>query len=309
MSNDLAKISIFSQKCLSRVVSADFIAYQFYGKINQSMRGKLNVKPYKSAGKIILVFVLSAVFIIALNVTGFSKNVKAFFFSVSSPIQKTFWQAGKNISDFTSGIFKVNTLKKEIEILTFENQELMGQIIAIFEIKKENEALREALGLGLEKEFNLILAQIISKDVSQDSVLIDRGLKDGIAEGMPVITGQKVLLGKIGQVYDRFSEVIFISNKESSFDAKVFKEEDEVFGIIKGTGRGGLYFDLIPKNKEIVENDIIVTSVLGGVYPAGLLVGEIEKINRSDRDPFQAAEIRPIFNIKDLNYLFILTEW
>jgi rod shape-determining protein MreC len=274
------------------------------------MRMRPNIKLYQNIKKIIAVSVLLAIIVIVSNFTGFSKNIKNFFFLISSPIQKSFWQAGKNVSVYFAGILGVRILKKELDNLHLKNQELLSQIVTMIELKKENEVLREALGLGLEKEFQLMLAQIISKDISQDSILINKGKKDGVLEGWPVITGQKekVLLGKIGQVYDRFSEVILISNKKSSFDAKI--SDTEIYGIVKGEGNFKLYLDLIPKDKAIFEGkDVIITSALGGVYPQGLLVGEIKTISKSDTDPFQRAEITPFFNIKDLDYLFIITEW
>jgi rod shape-determining protein MreC len=274
---------------------------------------RLNIKPGNKEKKTIAIFVLFFILIIFFNFSGFSDNIKNFSFFVSSPIQKIFWPVGKNISDFTSGVLKTGVLKKEIEILHHENQELIGQIISLIELRKENKALREALGLGLEKEFDLMLARATGKDIFRDSILIDKGSKDGVFEGLPVITRGKALSGRIGQVYDNFSEVILISNKESSFDAKIFEESaDEsrqVYGIAKGKGGFGLYFDLIPKDQNVFERDIVVTSALGGIYPPGLLIGEIKEVKKSDIDPFQAAEIKPAFDIKDLDYLFIIKEW
>lgn len=271
------------------------------------MRVRLNIKLYQNIKKIIVVLLLLAIVVAVLNFTGFSKNIKNFFFLISSPVQKSFWQAGKNVSDFAAGILEARVLKKELDNLHFRNQELLSQIIALKELKEENETLREALGLGLEKEFELMVVRVISKDISQDAILVDKGGKDGVLSGWPVITGQKVLLGKIGQVYDRFSEVILISNKESSFGAKI--PEKEIYGIVRGKGSFNLYFDLIPREKEISEAELVITSVLGGVYPQGLLVGEIKTIRKSALEPFQTAEITPFFNIKNLDYLFIITEF
>lgn len=258
--------------------------------------------------KFIALSILLAIFVVVLNLTGFSKNIKNFFFLISSPIQKSFWQAGKNVSVFFAGILEVRILKKELDDLHLKNQELLSRVVATMELKRENEVLRKALGLGLEKEFQLMLARIISKDISQDSILINQGKKDGVLETLPVITGQKVLLGRIGQVYDNFSEVILISNKKSSFDAKI--SDSEIYGVVRGEGNFKIYLDLIPKDEAIFEQgDVIITSALGGVYPQALLVGEIKTISKSDTDPFQKAEITPFFDIKDLDYLFIITAW
>jgi len=254
--------------------------------------------------RIAAIFLLLSILIVVLNFTGFSRNIKDFFFWLSSPVQKSFWQGGKNISDFLTSISKTGVLKKETENLRLENQELIGRIAGLIELEKENEVLREALALGLEEESELVLARVMNKDISQDSVLINKGGRDGVLNGMAVITEQKVILGRVGAVYDRFSEVVLISNKDSSFGARI--PEREIDGIIRGKGSFGLSFDLIPREKEIFENDVVVTSVLGGVYPPGLLVGKVKAIKKSDVDPFQSAEIRPAFDIYSLDYLFII---
>jgi len=254
--------------------------------------------------KTVAVLLVLSVFITVFNLTDLSGKAKNFFFWLSSPIQRSFWQGGKNVSDFLTGILRTGALKKEAEDLRLENQELLVRIAGLVEQEKENEVLREALGLALEKESELILARVMNKDISQDSILINKGEEDGVSGGMTVITEQKVILGKIGAVYGRFSEVILISNENSSFGATIL--EREVDGVIKGKGGSGLSFGLIPKEKEIFENDVVVTSVLGGVYPPGFLVGKVKEVNKSDVDPFQSAEITPAFDVGSLDYLFIL---
>ena len=158
------------------------------------------------------------------------------------------------------------------------------------------------MGIGLQKEFKLALTQVIGKDMSQDFLLIDKGVKDGISENMPVITQQKVLVGRIGETYDKFSKVMLISNKDSSFDAKV----NDISGIIKGQGNFKILFDLIPREKDLFQGDIVVTSALGGFFPGGLLIGEIKEVQKSDVEPFQQAEIESFFDISQTETLFII---
>ncbi len=202
---------------------------------------------------------------------------------------------------------EIKILKKELEAVYLENQALRGRIAVLAELKKENEDLRSALNIGLEKDFELELAQITGKDVSQDSILVDKGSKDGILKGFPVITSQKILLGRIGEVYENFSEVILISNKDSSFDAKI--QDKDASGIVKGEGNLRLYLDLIPKNKEISKGEFVVTTALGGIFPKGILVGEITEVEKTDIQPFQKAGIKPSFRIDGLDRVFIIKQW
>ena len=247
---------------------------------------------------LVLVFVL-------LNV--FQKETRGFFYSFSAPIQKVFWRAGDSTSNFFLGIFLSGNLKERADQLEASNQKLLSQIISLKESEQENQSLRKALEIELQKEFKLSLAQMISKDVSQDSILIDKGEKDNILKDMPVITEEKVLVGRVIDVYDKFSKVMLISNKNSSFDAK--EPGSLISGVIKGVGNGALFFDLIPSEAELNEGDVICTSSISGIYPEGLLVGKIKSIRKSDIESFQQAEIEPSFNLSSIENLFIITEF
>lgn len=257
--------------------------------------------------KISVILALLIAFFIVLNLTSFSIGVKNFFYLVSSPIQKTFWRAGDNLSDFFEVISEIGKLKKENEELLLKNQELLVENTRLKELKKENEVLRKALEVGLEKEFKLLLSDVIGKDISQDTLLINKGSKDGILKGFPVITQQKVLIGKCGEVYENFSRVVLISNKESSFDVKV--SDNDIQGVVKGEGNLKLFLDLVSQEEEIKEGAIVVTTVLGGIFPKGLLVGEIKEVLRSDIQPFQGAKIKPAFDIKEIETLFVITNF
>lgn len=260
------------------------------------------MKPFFLKTKIFLiVFIIS--FILFLNF--YKKEVKNFFYLISSPIQEVFWNTGESISDSFQNIFNRENLEKDNEKLRTENQELLLKTITLKELEKENNVLRQALKVGINEDFELVFASITAKDISEDTILINKGSNYGIKQGFPVITEQKVLVGKVQEVYKDFSRVILISNKNSSFDAEVL--ETEVLGIIKGKGDFALYLDLIPQEQEIKQGDLLVTADLKGIFPQGLLVGKISKIIKSDVKPFQQAEIEPAFNIKDLRNLFIIT--
>ena len=276
----------------------------------------------KNLFSLTIIIIIGLLLIFSLNF--FQKEVKGFFYFISSPIQKTLWRAGDRVSDFFELITEIKNLKREAdehsfidtlrcawanEELKLKNQELISQIAQLIELEKENEVLKEALGIGLEKEFKLALAEVVSKDISQDSILINKGSKDGIANNSPVITQQKTLVGKIGEVYENFSRVILISNKESSFDAKISDPENDISGVVNGKGNLQLFLDFVPQEKEIKEGDFIVTTSLGGIFPKGLLVGQIGKVLRSDIEPFQQAKIRPAFDIRELETVFIITDF
>ncbi len=191
-------------------------------------------------GKVLIVIVG---ILIVLSLNFFQKEVKGFFYFASSPIQRNLWQAGDNISDFFEGLFGSGSLKKQSDYFKLRIQELLAENTFLKELEKENQVLREALEIGLQKNFKLALVDVISKDVSGDALLINMGLKDDLLEGMPVVTSQKTLLGKVTEVYDSFSYVSLISDKESSFDAKI--SDTKITGVVKGKGNLKLELNFI----------------------------------------------------------------
>jgi rod shape-determining protein MreC len=253
-----------------------------------------------------VVLFLIAVFFI-LNLTGGAKSFREFFYSFSAPTQKNLWQAGVGVSDFFESIFQINNLKSDNESLKLENQELSAKVAELLKLKTENETLKNALQIGLEKEFRLVLAKVTNKEIGRDIILINKGARDGMSSGMPVVTEQKVLVGKITEVSDRFSKVMLITDKESVFDAKI--QDTKTEGVVKGASNFSAIFDLIPRDSEIKEGDLLITSVFGGIFPEGILAGKIIKVEKNDTDAFQKAQIQPIFDIKELGNLFIIVNF
>lgn len=260
------------------------------------------MKFFFKRGKILVLIVAGIILILSLNF--FQTEVKGFFYNISSPIQKTFLRAGDSISEFFGSVADIQNLKKENDELKSVVRALLAENVLLEELARENEILREALGIGLRDDFQLVLAEITGKDISQESIVIDQGSKDGLAPGMPVVTQEKILLGRIAEVYDNFSRVILISNKESSFDAKI--SGADVTGVARGRGGSKMEFDLVPQDKNIAVGDLLVSSALGGIYPEGLLAGSVKAVERDDVSPFYRIEILPSFNLQEIETVFVI---
>jgi rod shape-determining protein MreC len=245
--------------------------------------------------------------LLILSLNFFSREVKGFFYSVSLPIQNYFWQNGSRASNFLEAIFLSKNIKKENEELKIRLQDTTAELAALQETRRENQFLRESLDIGLQKEFKLFDSNVIGKDLNQDSVLINSGSRDGISKGMPVISQQKALIGQVTEVYEKFSRVLLITSKDSSLDAKI--SDSSISGVAAGKGGLKLYLELIPQDKDIKEGDWAVSSSFGGLYPAGLLVGLVKEIEKSDLESFQKAELSPFFDMASLDKVFIIVDY
>lgn len=255
----------------------------------------------------IILLVLILVIIVGINLANFDSEVKNFFYSISSPFQNWLSGISSNLCQWKEAIINFKKLEQENEKLKREILNLTSQNVALQELKKENKVLREGLEMDLQEPFSLVLVQVMEKNASQDFVLINKGKNSNLKEEMPVIDSQKVIWGKISEVYEDFSRVQLISHPESSFSAKV--KDKEISGFLKGKGNLKMAFDFVPQEKEINKGDVLVSSVLGNVLPKGLLVGKVKKVEKSDIDPFQKAEIEPFFSIKEEKFLFVITNY
>ena len=250
----------------------------------------------------ITLIILAVLFLFFLNF--YQKNIKNFFYSISLPIEKFLWQKGKENSNIFETMFRASKLEIENRDLKLKNQELFQDLVLLTELKKENETLRKALGIGLEKQFELIFSNVIGKDILNDYILINKGVEDGVLEELSVISAEKVLVGKIDEVYRNFSRVILISNPQISIPAEILDKKTNI--LVKGKGNGRIFADFIPLNLEISVGDVVFTTFTKETLPRGLLVGVLKEIKKEDIESFQQAEITPFFDVSQMDNLFIV---
>lgn len=228
--------------------------------------------------KIIILFLLLILFFI-LNLF----NVKELFYSLGENIQSSLWET-------------------DDDCILIENQELLSLIAKNEELKDENEFLRRSLGLKNYSEMDLISGRIISKDYMTDSILINVGENDGVRVGFPVVITDNILIGKISEVYNNYSRANLLSLKDNSTDVTV----NGAVALAKGKGKEIITLEMFPWDKELNEGDIILTSSLGGNYPAGLVVGKVKNHQKIDNEPFQISEIEKGYNLFSIDRVTIL---
>ncbi len=262
----------------------------------------------------ILLAIFGIIIVVSLNF--FQSEVKNFFYSISSPFQKSLLKFGNYASNFFEAVKEIKNQKNENEEMRRKIQEITAENEKLKDVFQENNVLREALLANPRKNFEYFISQIISKDIiSPDAILIKGGSEDDIKTGLPVITPQGALVGRVERVYSNFSEVKLISSKDFSFDVKVVKNDSDseakniIFGLAKGKGNLTIYLDKVQLEAEIKEGDTLTTAALGGIFPENLLVGKIGKVRKSDTEPFQQAEFSSFFDIKELEILFIISKW
>ncbi len=249
---------------------------------------------------IIVLLVILLLFII------WQTPVRSFFYSLTRPIGEWLWQKGEHSSGFLFGWWHFGQISRENEQLKEENFALLSKLTDFYGLQEENEKLRKAMDLELKQEYQFIEIKVFSQKngKEEETYLINKGQEDGITKGMPVINFEKMLVGRISEVYKNSSEMRLISHPSLKFSARI--QGADIMGLAQGSGEKQLGLGLIPKEKKLEEGQILITDGLEGGFPAGLLVGRVRDIKRTDLEAFQEATVIPFFTLKDLSSLLVI---
>ncbi len=168
-----------------------------------------------------------------------------------------------------------------------ENRALREEVASL---SRELEARREdALAYGrleaiLEYRrstgFPAKVAAVIGRDSTNlfQTILINKGRRDGIARDMAVVTPSGVV-GKTIKVYARTARVLLLTDRSSGVAALVQRTRDQ--GVVQGNGEGACDMKYISRQSTVTVGDTIVTSGMGGVFPKGVRVGRVAGVKRS----------------------------
>jgi len=189
-------------------------------------------------------------------------------------------------------------LKKKIGELTAMN-------LSYQESYKEAQRLKKLLAFSDENKYHFISARVIGREQAALSrtVLIDKGSAHGLKIGMPVVAPPG-LIGRLVDVSWHASRVLLFIDENSNIDAVVQRNRTQ--GIISGAGSRGMILKYISKTQDVKEGDVIVSSGMGGVFPKGLLIGQVGHVDRQEASLFIKINVAPYVDLSKLEEILIL---
>ena len=213
-------------------------------------------------------------------------------------------------SNVVSTVQRVRDLANQNADYRDEIDQLNSELVRMHELEVENADLRQLL---LMKERTgpgaYLPVQVIARDDSPyvQAVTIDHGGADGIKPDAVVITHQG-LVGRVEKVNPTTAKVRLINDLNSSVSVRM-QTEARTTGVLRGQSQGNMMVvAYISQTDAINPGDIVETSGLGGIYPDGLLVGRVARVERKDADPFQAAVIESAVAMDKLERLYVLAD-
>lgn len=195
-----------------------------------------------------------------------------------------------------------------------ENRRLRAELGSL---REENNRLQEALlaarrlgklaSLQQERRSVAVGANVFARDPSSwfKTVLVDKGERDGVSRDMAVAVAEGVV-GRVIEVFPNAAKVLLITDPNSGVD--VIVQRTRAQGIMEGRVEEFCVLKYVKKSDDVQVGDKIITSGLGGIFPKGLLMGTVTKVERKRPGIFQAVEVVPAADLSRLEEVLILSE-
>ena len=194
-----------------------------------------------------------------------------------------------------------------------DNQQLQQQLfllrsdlLRMAELSQENRRLRELLGSPVTQDSRKLVARILSVDSDPFvyQIVIDKGVEHHVYEGQPVVNDQGVI-GQVVSVGKTSSRVLLITDISHALPVRVLR--NDLRAIASGTGNiNELTLKNLPRNVDIKDGDILVTSGMGGHFPEGYPVAKVTRFANEEQSPFAEIKAEPLATLDRLRYVLLL---
>jgi rod shape-determining protein MreC len=221
-------------------------------------------------------------------------SVRSGFALIVSPLQYAVDYPVRVIGWIQSLVSAKKALIDENMQLRYQQTLLEAQLQKLLVIKEENSQLRELLLTSSKARMRAMAAQILAVDTSSSRqlVVLNKGKRDGVHTGQPVLDAKGVM-GQIIDVGYMTSTVLLISDSKSAVPVRNNRTGERA--ILIGTNNmSQLSLVNLPRTSSIDKGDLLVTSGLGLLYPEGYPVGRVEEVTSLPGEAFIKVDVSPI---------------
>ncbi|MBV9009211.1 MAG: rod shape-determining protein MreC [Verrucomicrobia bacterium] len=255
----------------------------------------------------LVLFVAAVGYLLSFSTNG-TRHLQAGVYQLLSPFLHTGSGLQKQITSVRSGLKSLEQLEAENNALRVENRSLRATNEALRDVEHEVNRLRHALNYRERASFKLVPAEVITRDASTwwRTVTINRGKADALDTDMPVVTDEG-LVGKTTTVSENIAIVLLVSDENCRVAANVEGSREQ--GIVTGERVAGalappLNLNFLSKQANLQPGQKVYTSGVGGVFPAGLLIGTVKSFRVRELDG--QAQLTPAVDLAKLEDVFVV---
>lgn len=271
--------------------------------------------------KRLFIFLISFIILVALIGYSFKDRIQVTFaeefindtvgwiqYAIHIPVDFT--------TDIITNVQDFRNTYEENQVLKEQLSQYKGLVYDVQEVQKENDELRSALDL-LESDSirssEAIQAVVMSRSPERwvEQITINKGKEHGVQANMLVMTAEG-MVGKV-QTANKVTSTVKLLTGFDQFNrisAMISREEGKnVFGMIEGFDEetNSLMFRIIEESdKDIKEDELIVSSGMGGVFPAGVTIGTVKEVVSDQYGLTQIALVEPAADMYDINHVIVL---
>jgi rod shape-determining protein MreC len=207
------------------------------------------------------------------------------------------------VGDVASG-FGIS--RQEVAQLRKQNGELRQRVTELADQQAENLRLTALLQLKQALKLPGFGARVVGLPTNswEGSLVIDKGSIAGVRVGMPVTAAQG-LVGQVIEVAPNAAKVRLITDRRSGVAA--FVQRTRAPGIVAGSLEGAMTLDFVDRRYKTQPGDVVVTSGIGGVYPKGIVVGDVTTVHAQRDKPFPLLTVTSRVPISEVEEVYVVT--
>lgn len=224
-----------------------------------------------------------------------------------SPIQRLATLPGSLLQQAGDFFVTQSSLLSENRELHRQLEKNAAQLVQWQSLLQENQQLRNLMALQQRSQFTGQFAEIVyaERDIFRRKVLINKGSTADIQAGQ-VVMDDKGIVGQITRVYPWLSEVTLITEKDHAVPVQV--QRSGLRSVAFGAGdTSQMALRYMPVSTDIQNGDILETSGLDGVYPPGIPVAKVARIERDAAYPFARITCTPLGGVDKHRHLLVLS--
>ncbi len=232
-------------------------------------------------------------------------------FKILGPVSTGASFCGEKVKKIIHHYFWLRRVKEENDRLKQKIIHLQTELVKAREHELEYERLLHLLKVAQKFKTPTLVARVIGRPIGswQGLIIIDKGMCESVLPEMPVVyytpEGEGALVGQVVATSQHYSKVLLITDPSSAVD--VFIQRSRQRALLRGKKDGLCMLDYVPVEADVREKDIVITSGLDGIYPKGILVGEVVKIYpERENGLFLNIDVIPAASLKEVEQVLVI---
>jgi len=256
-------------------------------------------KGFSSSLILFLSLVFASILLFLVDRSGWIREVRGGFERLLLPVEGAVYRTSQGLVTplrllrfARSGTARIADLERQVS-------ELAVDAVRVWDLERENEAMRKLLGSPLPPQWIYVPAPIVGRG---DELALGVGEVAGIAGGEAVVW-QDMLFGTVATVSKRQSSVRLLTDPESRIP--VFVPRSRVDGLVEGRFGSQVVLTQVLQSGDLIEDDLVVTSGESGI-PRGLVVGKVGAVISDETDVYKELLVEPIVDIGLIDTVFVI---